>query len=205
MKGSRRNYAPAFKAKVALEAAREESTVTELSRKYGVHANQVRGWSPEQIAQRLRVDFPHDPSMRISREAIYQALYVPGRGGLKWGLVVHLRTGRALRKPRARARRQAWASSQPGSCRRSNVACRHRRSRDVIRSALSVRARARRPSGAYGPATPSVAIASEASVAGARRDTPSPPVSRGCRYGDRVAAPRAATRRDRVAASNHAA
>ena len=43
----------------------------------------VRGWSPKQIAQRLRVEFPNDRSMRISHEAIYQALCVPGRGGLK--------------------------------------------------------------------------------------------------------------------------
>ena len=69
----------------------------------------VKGWSPEQIAHRLRVDFPDDASMRISHEAIYQALYVEGRGGLQRELVVHLRTGRALRKPRARVRRQAWA------------------------------------------------------------------------------------------------
>jgi hypothetical protein len=40
-------------------------------------------WSPEQIANRLRVDFPHDGSMRISHEAIYQALYVQGRGALR--------------------------------------------------------------------------------------------------------------------------
>src|SRR5437667_3645012 len=59
-------------------------------------------WSPEQIANLLRVDFPDDESMRISHEAIYQALYVQGRGALKRELVACLRTGRALRVPRAR-------------------------------------------------------------------------------------------------------
>ncbi|MGE5594652.1 MAG: IS30 family transposase [Hyphomicrobiales bacterium] len=59
-------------------------------------------WSPEQIANRLRVDFPHDETMRISHEAIYQALYVRGRGALRRELVTCLRTGRALRVPRAR-------------------------------------------------------------------------------------------------------
>ncbi len=61
-------------------------------------------WSPEQIAHRLRVDFPEDDSMRISHEAIYQALYVQGRGALRRDLVACLRTGRALRVPRARTR-----------------------------------------------------------------------------------------------------
>jgi transposase, IS30 family len=61
-------------------------------------------WSPEQIARRLPVDFPDDESMRISHEAIYQAPYVQGRGALKRELVACLRTGRALRVPRARAR-----------------------------------------------------------------------------------------------------
>jgi IS30 family transposase len=61
-------------------------------------------WSPEQISNRLRVDFPHDESMRISHEAIYQALYIQGRGALKRELVACLRTGRALRVPRARTR-----------------------------------------------------------------------------------------------------
>lgn len=62
----------------------------------------ARSWSPEQIANRLRVDFPHDETMRISHEAIYQALYVQGRGALRRELVSCLRTGRALRVPRAR-------------------------------------------------------------------------------------------------------
>jgi IS30 family transposase len=61
-------------------------------------------WSPEQIANRLRVDFPDDDSMRISHEAIYQALYVQGRGALRRELTACLRTGRALRVPRARTR-----------------------------------------------------------------------------------------------------
>ena len=61
-------------------------------------------WSPEQIANRLKVDFPDDESMRISHEAIYQALYVQSRGALKRELVACLRTGRALRVPRARTR-----------------------------------------------------------------------------------------------------
>lgn len=61
-------------------------------------------WSPEQISNRLRLDFPDDESMRISHEAIYRSLYVQGRGALRRELTACLRTGRALRVPRARAR-----------------------------------------------------------------------------------------------------
>ncbi|QPB24846.1 IS30 family transposase (plasmid) [Rhizobium sp. 007] len=61
-------------------------------------------WSPEQIAHRLRLDFPEDPTMRISHEAIYQALYIQGRGALRRELTACLRSGRALRMPRERAR-----------------------------------------------------------------------------------------------------
>src|ERR671920_776277 len=64
----------------------------------------ARAWSPQQIAQRLRRDFPGDETMRISHEAIYQALYVQGRGALRRELTACLRTGRALRVPRARSR-----------------------------------------------------------------------------------------------------
>jgi IS30 family transposase len=64
----------------------------------------ARSWSPEQISNRLQIDFPDDESMRVSHEAIYQALYVQGRGALKRELVACLRTGRALRVPQARTR-----------------------------------------------------------------------------------------------------
>jgi IS30 family transposase len=73
----------------------------------------VTAWSPEQIAQRLKVDFPDDESMQISYEAIYQALYVQSRGALKRELVSCLRRGRALRIPRTRTRQKAWAHVTP--------------------------------------------------------------------------------------------
>jgi transposase, IS30 family len=78
-----------------------------ISRRHGRRKDRrwARSWSPEQISNRLRVDFPDDVSMRISHEAIYQALYVQGRGALRRELTACLRTGRALRVPRARTRR----------------------------------------------------------------------------------------------------
>jgi IS30 family transposase len=73
----------------------------------------AHSWSPEQIANRLRVDFPDDGSMRISHEAIYQALYVQGRGALRRELTACLRTGRVLRVPRARPQGRAKAFVSP--------------------------------------------------------------------------------------------
>ena len=75
-------------------------------RRHGRRADRrwARSWSPEQISNRLRLDFPDDESMRISHEAIYQSLYVQGRGALRRELTACLRTGRALRVPRARVR-----------------------------------------------------------------------------------------------------
>ena len=82
-----------------------------IGRRHGPREDRrwATSWSPEQIANRLRVDFPEDESMRISHEAIYQALYVQGRGALRRDLTACLRTGRALRVPRARTRgRRKW-------------------------------------------------------------------------------------------------
>jgi transposase, IS30 family len=59
--------------------------------------------SPEQIARRLRRDFPDDAEMWVSPETIYQSIYVQGRGTLRRELHTCLRTGRALRKPQRRA------------------------------------------------------------------------------------------------------
>jgi IS30 family transposase len=58
--------------------------------------------SPEQIAGRLRLEFPDDPEMRVSHETIYRGIYVQGRGDLRRDLAKCLRTGRAVRKPARR-------------------------------------------------------------------------------------------------------
>jgi len=70
-------------------------------------------WSPQQIANRLPIEYPDDDSMRISHEAIYQALYIQGRGALRRELTACLRTGRALRMPRARRRRRGKGFVSP--------------------------------------------------------------------------------------------
>jgi transposase, IS30 family len=73
-------------------------------------------YSPEQIAGRLRIEFGHDESMRISHETIYQALYVYPRGELKRQLRAHLRTGREQRRLRnTRQRRGGGAIQDPVS------------------------------------------------------------------------------------------
>ena len=65
-----------------------------------VSAKLEKSWSPREISERLRMDFPDDPSMRISHEAIYQSLFMLGRGGLRKELTKALRSGRAIRRPR---------------------------------------------------------------------------------------------------------
>ncbi len=59
--------------------------------------------SPEQVAAELRREFPHNREMWVSHKAIYQSIYVQGRGALRRELAVCLRTGRALRRPQCRS------------------------------------------------------------------------------------------------------
>jgi IS30 family transposase len=76
---------------------------TDVRLRAQVQARLRQRHSPEQIAARLRREFPDDPEMWVSHETIYRALYVQGRGGLRRELANELRTGRALRKPRRSA------------------------------------------------------------------------------------------------------
>ena len=67
----------------------------------------LEAWcSPEEIANRLPIEFAHDPMMRVSHETVYQSIYVPGRGELRRELARCLRSSRAQRKPRVPGERR---------------------------------------------------------------------------------------------------
>lgn len=68
-----------------------------------VQAKLEQRLSPRQISVELRQEFPAIPEMWVSHETIYQSIYVQSRGALRRELAGHLRTGRALRKPRRKA------------------------------------------------------------------------------------------------------
>ena len=74
MRKSRRNHSPAFKAKVALEALRDEVTVAELGRKYGVHANQIRAWK-EQLLSSVETLFESGTEKRLDVEDVVKDLH----------------------------------------------------------------------------------------------------------------------------------
>ena len=59
-------------------------------------------WSPRQIEKWLRREFPDNACMQVCHESVYRSLFVQGRGELRRDLATCLRTGRTLRKPRAR-------------------------------------------------------------------------------------------------------
>jgi len=65
-----------------------------------VHEHLVSRWSPEQIATRLKSEYPDDPTMRVSHETIYTYLYVLPRGALKRELLQALRHRREHRRAR---------------------------------------------------------------------------------------------------------
>jgi IS30 family transposase len=73
--------------------------LTNLRLRGMVEADLAKKYSPEQIAGRLKVEFPDQPEMQVSTETIYQSLYVQSRGALKQELTRCLRTGRAVRRP----------------------------------------------------------------------------------------------------------
>lgn len=68
------------------------------------HAILQRKWSPEQIAGRLRMDYPEDKQWHVSHETIYQFIYAHPAGELRKALIAGLRRGHSKRKPRTRGK-----------------------------------------------------------------------------------------------------
>jgi IS30 family transposase len=62
----------------------------------------LKKWSPQQVAGRLKLEFPDRPEMWVSHETIYESLYVQPRGWLRKELSIALRTGRVKRRPQGR-------------------------------------------------------------------------------------------------------
>ena len=71
-----------------------------------VFAGLSREWSPREIQERLKKEYPLDMSMRISHEAIYRYLYVLPRGSLKQTLIKALRQEHKYRRKRDHAKLQ---------------------------------------------------------------------------------------------------
>lgn len=97
------NYSPTI-AEARAEAERQRPKTGKLAScprlRTEVQNRLKKRHSPQQIAGRLRADFPDDPEMRVSHETIYRSLYIQGKGALARELTSCLRTGRNLRKPR---------------------------------------------------------------------------------------------------------
>lgn len=107
--GGRQGYKPVAAHRSACEAASRPKETKLASRPKLcdlVIEWLERLWSPEQIAAKLREEFPNDPEMWVSHETIYKSLYIQGRGELRKELTRCLRTGRAIRKSRDRVERR---------------------------------------------------------------------------------------------------
>ncbi len=104
--GGRDGYWAAVADRAAYESARRpKPTVFEQRPRLAGYVNDKLAlkWSPQQICDRLKVEFPDDEEMRVSAETIYQALFVQSKGGLRKQLVTELRSGRVQRRPHTRS------------------------------------------------------------------------------------------------------
>jgi IS30 family transposase len=107
--GRHRDRGPAYRPRLAQYKAEQRAKRPKLSKlatDEALHAQVEqrlrKRLSPRQISKQLERDFLDDGRMRVSHETIYRSLYVQGRGELRRELTKCLRTGRAMRRPRAR-------------------------------------------------------------------------------------------------------
>ena len=76
MKKTRRKIATALKAKIALEAVREQATVADLAQRYQLHPNQIYAWKKQLLEQAARAfDAGVGPDGEASREREIEKLH----------------------------------------------------------------------------------------------------------------------------------
>lgn len=95
------DYRPSLAQKRAEDEAKRTKAaklLTDLRLRHYVQSRLNLQWSPEQISDRLKLEFPLDLQMRVSHETIYQSIYIQSRGALRRELARHLRTGRPSRR-----------------------------------------------------------------------------------------------------------
>ncbi|MDC8014669.1 IS30 family transposase [Tahibacter soli] len=101
--GGRQGYRAVLADERAWQRARRPK-VCRLARSHRLRhqvASKLRqDWSPNQIAQWLKLEHPHEPEQRVSHETIYRSLFIQARGALKKELMTHLRSQRQLRRSR---------------------------------------------------------------------------------------------------------
>ena len=73
MRRKRRNHSPAFKAKVAFAAMKEEKTLAQLASDYDVHVNQIQTWR-NQLKQNMASLFDTGIEQRKDQEAEVKSL-----------------------------------------------------------------------------------------------------------------------------------
>lgn len=100
------SYRAAFAHEVALRHRNHRNGTSkllqhELLRQYVIKHLRLR-WSPQQIAESLKLAYPNDMDMQVSHETIYTYVYCLARGSLKKELVGYLRQKRVHRGPRSR-------------------------------------------------------------------------------------------------------
>ena len=100
------SYRPSYaqrRAELMARRPKRAKLATHLELRQLVQGKLKESLSPRQISVELHQQFSENPEMWVSHETIYQSIYVQGRGALRRELAAHLRTGRALRKPRRKA------------------------------------------------------------------------------------------------------
>ncbi len=74
-KTSRRKFTAEFKAKVCIEALKEQQTIEALSKKYDLHPTQINNWKREFLSNSSAVFDKEDKSIADDKDGLIQALY----------------------------------------------------------------------------------------------------------------------------------